>query len=185
VTDEGGGEVDAAPETPPPSGPPTTYDSGPPANPYDDGGAPASDGGTDGAPSGGNDGGPVQCNTVGDCPGNNQHDTVKCTSHTCSLSCQGEFYDVNDNPTDGCERQDSPIDNHTKDKAVDLGSFPCGDGDSKQDIDGIVPTDNKVHENPNIDGFDTTVGAAPDWFKIKGTGGTFCQDDANFDFQVN
>src|SRR5262249_8907856 len=43
----------------------------------------------------------------------------------------------------------------------------------------------KVHENPNIDGFDTTVGAAPDWFKIKGTGGTFCQDDANFDFQVN
>lgn len=177
---------DAGTEASPPSGPPVVYDSGPPADPYGEAGVvtPTPDGG--GADGGGSDGGPTptSCNTPGDCPGNNAHDNVMCTSHTCSLSCQGEFYDCNANPIDGCEVEDSPIDKHTQAKAVDLGSFGCTDGSSQQNINGQTPSDTQVHENPTVDGFDKASGSAPDWYKIHGTGSGICQNDANFSLHL-
>jgi hypothetical protein len=178
---------DAASEaTTAPPGPPTQYDSGPPASPYGNDAAPDAALGDADTGEGGEGGPPVNtaCNAPGDCPGNGEHDTVKCDSHKCDLSCQGEFYDVNGLPSDGCEVPDVPIDKHTQTKAIDQGSFSCNDGSSTQNIDGRVPSDVRVHENPTFDGFNTTVGAAPDWFKIGASGGV-CTDDANFDLQMN
>jgi hypothetical protein len=103
----------------------------------------------------------------------------------CAFSCQGEHYDIDQDASDGCEQVDVPIQNHAVSTATDLGSVGCDDGDSAQNLNGIMPSDNRVHENPGVIGFDSSTGAAPDYWTIVGSGGTFCEDDLNLTLTVS
>jgi hypothetical protein len=188
-----GSTDDGAPDTaPPPSttsdAGPSVYDSGPPANPYGtpdagstpDGGTPPGDsgGGGDGAPQGG------PCQNATDCPGSGKpNDSVTCTGSKCTFSCQGENYDVNADPTDGCEIVDAPLANHKQDQGIKVGSFSCTDGSSAQNIEGKLPSDARAHEGPAIEGFVTASGSAPDYFIIHASGGV-CTNDVNLDLQM-
>lgn len=128
---------------------------------------------------------PDNCGTCGNvCPGfGKTADNVSCNGG-CKFSCIGESYDVNGNPSDGCELADAPVGNHTQGVAVFVGSFPCDDGSSSQNITGQMPSDTRVHENPPVTGFDVASGSAPDYFHIYASGGSFCQNDANLSLQV-
>jgi hypothetical protein len=123
----------------------------------------------------------INCGACGNvCPGYQQpNDNVTCNvSQTCTFSCQGENYDVNNDPSDGCELTDSPQGNHTQGSAASAGPFSdCDSGVSVTLFSGTLPSDQRVHENPNVVGFDAISGSAPDWISITPTTSTFCQND--------
>jgi hypothetical protein len=124
----------------------------------------------------------TNCGACGNvCPGYQQpNDNVTCdATQTCTFSCQGENYDVNNDPADGCEVADSPQGNHTEGTAATItGSFSeCDSGVSVPLFSGTLPSDVSVHQNPSVVGFDTTSGSAPDWISITPTTGTFCLAD--------
>jgi hypothetical protein len=132
---------------------------------------------------------PENCGSCGVvCPGlDASSDNVLCDTTAakpaCSISCQGENYDVDDNAANGCEVKDAPLGNHTTETALSLGSFSCHDDSSAQNIMGAIPSDTRVHEDPAVDGFSTTSGSAPDYFTLFGSGGT-CVDDINMTLTV-
>jgi hypothetical protein len=158
----------------------TVYDSGPPAQVGDDqpdSGHPDSGGGDAGPP-------PGTCNSLSDCSAIGSKPGVAgvaCTNKACVLTCDATDYDVDGDPTNGCEVPD-PTDDHVQASAVDLGSAGCNDGSSAQNLFGTLASDHAAH-NPEPAGFDSVTGSAPDYFKIKGTGG-LCTDDANFELQM-
>jgi hypothetical protein len=129
---------------------------------------------------------PDHCGTCDHaCPGWDQASAeVTCNAPDCTFACKGEQYDVNGLPDDGCELADNPTGNHTQTAATNLGSLPCDDVASQINLNGILPSDGRVHQDPTIDGFNATTGAAPDWFKVYGSGGTFCLDDVTLTLQV-
>jgi hypothetical protein len=48
-----------------------------------------------------------------------------------------------------------------------------------------MPSDDRVHENPGVIGFNSATGAAPDYWTILGTGGGGpCENDLNLTFTV-
>jgi len=97
---------------------------------------------------------------------------------TCTFSCQGENYDVDGNPGDGCEVADSPQGNHTGSTPASAGPFSdCDGGMSVTLFSGTLPSDQRVHENPAVVGFDPISGSAPDWVSITPTTSVFCQSD--------
>jgi hypothetical protein len=131
------------------------------------------------------------CGTCGNiCPGlGKANDNVVCdttsSSPTCTFSCQGENYDVNNTTNDGCEIADSPTGNHLNTTAASGGSLPCTDGSSNPNLKGEIVSDKRAHADPTIAGFNTTTGSAPDFFTIDATGGTFCEDDISITFTVS
>jgi hypothetical protein len=154
-----------------------------------DSGPPATVGGED---AGGVDGAapPSGCATLNECPYESatQVSAVGCEDGGCSITCSGDNYDVNGVLSDGCEVPAScPVCNstsicpvgHTEASAVYVGSFPCDDSSSMQDLTGNVPSDARAH-SPAVPGFVVATGSAPGFFNIYGSGGTFCEDDANF-----
>lgn len=123
------------------------------------------------------------CSNV--CPGFGQATAnVTCVdppTSACGFTCKGENYDVNNNPADGCERFDGTPPNHTQGTAASRGSKPCDDAGSADNFSQVMMSDARVHTNPAITGFNSVTGAAPDWWSVNATGGTFCTND----FQVN
>jgi len=110
------------------------------------------------------------------CPGYQQpNDNVTCQNNGCTFSCQGEHYDVNGDPSDGCETADSATGNHTQATAAAQGDVTCSDAPLPV-ISGTLPSDARVHEAPAVVGFDVASGSAPDWYSINATGG-LCQND--------
>src|SRR5262245_38714641 len=127
----------------------------------------------------------TDCGACGNvCPGYGQPaDNVTCDqTQTCTFSCQGENYDVNNNPSDGCEVADSPTGNHTQGTAVDQGPRPCFDA-STFSFGGTIVDDTRVHANPAVSGFNTTTGSTPDWYSMTATGG-ICTDDLSVTLQM-
>jgi hypothetical protein len=131
--------------------------------------------------------GPQNCGTCGNvCPGlNSANSNVGCNQPTCTFSCKGESYDVDGNKSNGCEITDATKDNHTKDKASDEGENGCDDDDAIPTLSGRIVADLVAHENPAIDGFVSATGSAPDFFKIKGTGGALCANNPDLTLNVN
>jgi hypothetical protein len=130
---------------------------------------------------------PDNCGSCGMvCPGYlKPNDNVTCASGTtCTFSCQGESYDVDNDPSDGCEVQDTPTGNHTQSSPASGGMFPCDDGASNPNIHGTLVSDKRVHASQAITGFDTASGSAPDWIGITATGGSLCTDDLDLTLQV-
>ena len=103
----------------------------------------------------------------------------------CGMTCKGENYDVDNNPSNCCEVEDWPTGNHlqTAQSATYIGSFPCDDGASDQNITGRIPSDQRVHANPAMSGFNTETGAAPDYVRLLASGG-FCINDINLSLQI-
>jgi hypothetical protein len=130
--------------------------------------------------------GPDNCGTCGNvCPGlNKPNANVTCSAPTCSFSCQGETYDPNNQPNDGCEAADSPTGNHTSQTPTYVGNFPCTDGQSQQNFGGKIPSDQRAHQSPTIIGLNGTTGGAPDFFRLHADGGA-CQNDLNMYLQVS
>jgi hypothetical protein len=123
--------------------------------------------------------GPDNCGMCGNpCPGfGSANANVTCqSSSTCTFSCQGEHYDVDGVTSTGCEVVDSPLGNHSQASAAYLGSFPCTDGSSNPNATGVIHSDTRVHELPSVDGFNTTTGATPDWFRLFADGG-LCENE--------
>ena len=125
---------------------------------------------------------PANCGACGTaCPGYNKTMTnVTCDQPTCTYSCKGESYDVNGNKADGCEVTDPTTGNHSKDDAKFFGNVSCHDGDTKVNITNErLPSDDQVHENPAVSGFDSATGTAPDWHRVFGTGDTITSPCVN------
>ena len=112
----------------------------------------------------------MNCGSCGTtCPGYQAtRDNVTCAMGTdCTFSCQGEAYDVDGAADDGCEVSDATEANHTQASAVDVGPITsCETGGADVSLSGELPSDDRVHEHPVVDGFDATTGAAPDWFSF-------------------
>ena len=98
------------------------------------------------------------------------------------MTCQGENYDVDGDITDGCEAADSPQGNHTETTAADEGEV--SDCDTPFEIDGTMLSDNRVHQDPAVVGFDSASGSAPDWMSVVGEGNVFCENDPVLNLQV-
>lgn len=130
----------------------------------------------------------TDCGACGNvCPGYQQpNDNVTCLGgQTCTFSCQGENYDVDGDPSNGCEVADDPIGNHTQGTAYYLGAPSNCDPGTPYTANGVLPSDTRVHENTAIIGFDTSTGSAPDWLYVTPTTSTFCQNDVNVTLQMN
>jgi hypothetical protein len=132
---------------------------------------------------------PQHCGTCGNtCPGiGATADNVGCqNAMTCVFSCQGENYDVDLDPSNGCEVADAPTGNHTQSAAASQGNVSDCDGGNNNEFsfNGMLPSDERVH-NPGITGFDPNTGSAPDWTSVYGVGHTFCQNDLVVWLQVS
>ena len=115
------------------------------------------------------------CGTI--CPGYQQpNDNVTCQGGTCTFSCQGESYDVDGDPSNGCEVQSSLTMNHTPATALPLGAVSCFDN-PPQSVNGVLPSDARVHANPAIAGFNVSTGSAPHWYVVHALGGSTCIND--------
>jgi hypothetical protein len=82
---------------------------------------------------------------------------------------------VNNDPSDGCEREDTQT-NHTQDTAKDLGTHSRCDSDGGQ-FTGTIYSDAREHANPEAAGFNPDTGAAPLWFRAFADGGFGCFAD--------
>jgi hypothetical protein len=100
-----------------------------------------------------------------------------------AYSCTGDYYDVDNSLSDGCEAF-QPAQFHTKDTAGFVGSYSCSDSAVGM-ISEQLPSDQRVHENPIVAGFDPTSGSAPLWFSINATGGFTCVNDYNVTLSVS
>ncbi len=115
---------------------------------------------------------PQDCGACGNvCPGVGQAggDASCDGNQQCQFTCRGENYDVDGNAANGCERTHVTPPGHTQKAAQPLGTSGCDDG-SMTTFQGDILSDSRVHVNPIIDGFDGTVGSAPDYWSIVGDG---------------
>jgi hypothetical protein len=135
----------------------------------------------------------TNCGSCGNiCPGLNQTgDVVTCNNATlpatCTFACNGEYYDVNNSVTDGCEVLDNPQSNHDSGHDTNWGSFGASDDDFSTTITGMIPSDQRTH-TPAVAGFNAADGYARDYLTIKGTGScdTFiCENDIDMKLQIN
>jgi hypothetical protein len=128
---------------------------------------------------------PLNCGACGAaCPGAGLSSAVvNCMGGTsCTFACNGERYDVDDNPDSGCEFTDAPTGNHTIATAAGQGSLPCNDS-SRLNASGALPSDKRTHL-PAIGGFDSAKGYAPDVLSVNATGGTLCVNDIGITLTV-
>lgn len=98
-------------------------------------------------------------------------------TRTCTFGCTGANYNIDNNPNNGCETAD-PQTNHTRDSATDLGSKGCRD--DVYTFYGSIYSDPHAHD-PAPSGFNTTVKAAPLWYRVFGTGSGGCANDPGID----
>ena len=120
--------------------------------------------------------GPLATAVQTSCPGTGApYGNAALSGGVCTFSCQGEHYDVNGTPTDGCEVADNPVGNHVQSSAANQGTLSaCGSPTGT--VTGMIPSDKQVHTNPAFTGFDATTGSAPDWYVVQGASGFTCQN---------
>jgi len=94
------------------------------------------------------------------------------------LTCHGSVYDVDGDPTNGCEIRHNPS-GPTRESAIDLGSKGCA---TRTRFTGRIVSDARPHD-PAPPGFDDTTGAAPNFWRAIATGGNAsqCPNGQKFD----
>jgi hypothetical protein len=117
--------------------------------------------------------------------GNNDVMCADPATRKCGMSCRGENYDVDNNPANGCEWLDAVPPGHEQPSAAYRGSKECFDGSSSDTFSSMVLSDSREHRNPAISSFAGWVGAAPDYWRVFGDGGLFCQNDYWVSFSTN
>jgi hypothetical protein len=134
---------------------------------------------------------PTNCGTCGTvCPGLNKPNVnVGCEQPTCTFSCKGESYNVDNDKNNGCEITETVQGNHSTNTATNVGDIACYDDSSNPNITGRIPTDSEGHANAAIVGFDTATGSAPDYYSIHAVGqsSTFnpCVNNVDLTLQMN
>ena len=108
------------------------------------------------------------------CPGQGAPNTNDPgTPPNCHVSCVGDNYDVDNNASNGCEVPNGGIGSgHDQSIANVRPALSCPGG-STDVIQGILPSDSRVHFPP-VGNFNATVGAAPQWFSTATQGNIFC-----------
>lgn len=104
------------------------------------------------------------------------------TQALTDITCSGENYDVNGDPSDGCERLHSGS-NHSNTTAISLGSLSCSDS-LRMGLSNQIFSDSRTH-SPMPTGFSGVVGSAPDYYSVRATGGQFCLNDGAFEFKTS
>jgi hypothetical protein len=104
------------------------------------------------------------------------------TNGTCGISCRGDNWDVDGDPTDGCEVAESDPNDHLQSMPTKFPDTDCNDGTSQNSFSGHLLSDLRAHANPTVAGYDPVAGAAPHYFAVFSSGGTFCQDDYSLTF---
>jgi hypothetical protein len=100
-----------------------------------------------------------------------------------AYSCQGDYYDVDNDVADGCEVL-QPYQFHTRDTAPIVGAFSCNDGNTGTFTE-LLPSDQRIHALPAVPGFDGSTGSAPLWFAVVATGGLTCVNDYSVTLTVS
>jgi len=99
--------------------------------------------------------------------------------YVCAFTCRSNYYDVNNDLSDGCEKQDDPS-GHDYSTATFMGEISDEEGGASVAADGYFPADARVHEqSPVSRNTPQAQGSlAQDWYVFKGvdTGG----DDMEF-----
>lgn len=109
------------------------------------------------------------------CPGIGGPDAaVSCSRGDCTFACIGRSFDVDGNPDNGCERRDTDQAGYSRASAFSLASPPCDDNVGGN-FSGHIMSDARAH--PDLQAFDKRVGTAPEYWKVRGTGGTSCRND--------
>ncbi|MFT4041339.1 MAG: hypothetical protein QM692_24365 [Thermomicrobiales bacterium] len=117
------------------------------------------------------------CGGCDPCPGFGRvNSSVLCTDGICTFNCLGDTYDVDNNPATGCEKVDANG-AHTSASAVALGDVNACDGSGFTTSSRALYSDARAHVSPAVPDFDITVGAAPQWWVVRATGGGFCNND--------
>ncbi len=122
---------------------------------------------------------PQNCGACGRaCPGlgSSTSDPYCDASRTCGMSCRGDNYDVDQRLDNGCEILDILPPGHTQSSASYRGEKDCWDGSSSDTFDEYLMSDRRAHANPPVVPWNGTVGAAPEWWKVRATGGV-CTND--------
>lgn len=128
------------------------------------------------------------CGACGNvCPGQGlSSNEVYCDGSTmpksCGMSCRGDNYDVDRSAANGCEVLDVIPPGHTQPSAASRGSKDCSDTASRDSFSAGVPSDTREHKNPPVAGFGAVVGAAPDYWVVRATGGVLCVNDVSVTF---
>jgi hypothetical protein len=105
--------------------------------------------------------------------------TPGCVGGACQFSCRGEYYDVDARAENGCERQDSPLGNHSLATAAKLPPVPaCNHGEFTGQIIGYLPADRRGHENLPV----RSNGTLEDWYALTPLGEAGCDRDLDFGF---
>jgi hypothetical protein len=104
---------------------------------------------------------------------------------TCGISCRGDNYDLDGDPSNGCEVPDADAANHLQTMPTKFANTDCNDGDSQNSFSGHILSDLRTHTDPAVVGFDPVTGAAPHFFSVFSSGGTFCQDDYSLTFTTS
>ncbi|MDQ2652448.1 MAG: hypothetical protein M3Z20_05310 [Chloroflexota bacterium] len=104
------------------------------------------------------------------CPGYGIPSTnVTCASGTCTLSCQGDTYDVDGDPSNGCEAQYTGG-AHTQETAFTLPPLSCAEINASTTPVHTIFSDGRAHASPPVDGFNPATGAAPQWWWVHAYG---------------
>ncbi|HSD87710.1 MAG TPA: hypothetical protein VLB44_09345 [Kofleriaceae bacterium] len=121
------------------------------------------------------------CGTCGHvCPGMDNTGTQRtCSSATamgtCNITCKGEFYDLDNDVSNGCEVEDQPIQDSTLlAVAINLpdvnnggaGSTACNGATNPCTQVGQIYSDTRDHENAPV----TRPLGREDWYKLVATG---------------
>lgn len=121
------------------------------------------------------------------CPGQGlSNNDVYCDAmkRSCGMSCRGDNYDVDKSAANGCEILDVLPPGHTESSASGRGSRDCNDTASRDTFGAGVPSDEREHKNPPVVSFSGTVGAAPDFWSVRATGGILCVNDYEVTFST-
>jgi hypothetical protein len=132
---------------------------------------------------------PANCGACGHaCPGLGLATAdIQCVNpetQQCGMTCRGENYDVNSDPTDGCEQIHPTPPGHSQAQAASRGSWGCSDN-SIDTFSGLLLSDSRVHSNPTVTSFDDVVGSAPDYWTVQPAGGLLCTDDYEIWFSTS
>ena len=121
------------------------------------------------------------CSKCGDvCPGKDVKNTVRvCEKSACDIQCQGEYYDVDGQISNGCEFTDDTPVHENKYVAVDMGSVD--DCAKTKTTSAVMPSDGRKHTSAPT----SRPNGREDWFKLHITDTTWCVTEARVDVKLS
>ena len=106
------------------------------------------------------------------CPGIDDASTRRtCIERSCSIRCEAAYFDVNNDPLDGCEFADDSPAHHSELNPRSLGAL--SDCDLALRVKGRLPSDERLHGANNV----ALPQGQPDWLRLQVLDELFCSLD--------